>query len=41
VVWAPCIDMRAAHKLLGQNAEARAAFDFRPPASIPLYNGNP
>jgi hypothetical protein len=33
--------MRAAYKLLGYSKEARTAFDFRPPASIPFYNGNP
>lgn len=41
VVWAPWIGTRAAHKLLGHAAQARTAFDFRPPAFIPLYNGNP
>ncbi|MBZ9709519.1 FAD-binding oxidoreductase [Mesorhizobium sp. ESP7-2] len=41
VVWAPWIGMRAAHKLMGQGEQARTAFDFRPPASIPLYRGNP
>ena len=41
VVWAPWVGTRAAHKLLGHSAEARTAFDFRPPAFIPLYSGNP
>jgi len=41
VVWAPWIGMRAAHKLMGHSEEARTAFDFRPPAFIPLYHGNP
>lgn len=41
VVWAPWIGMHAAHKLLGHNEQARTAFDFRPPAFIPLYRGNP
>jgi glycine/D-amino acid oxidase-like deaminating enzyme len=41
VVWAPWIGMHAAHKLMGHDERARTAFDFRPPASIPLYQGNP
>lgn len=41
VVWAPWIGTRAAHRLLGRAEDARSAFDFRPPASIPLYRGNP
>jgi glycine/D-amino acid oxidase-like deaminating enzyme len=41
VVWAPWIGTRAAHKLMGHVKEARTAFDFRPPAFIPLYRGNP
>ena len=41
VVWAPWIGMRAAYKLMGPNERARTAFDFRPPAFIPLYRGNP
>ena len=41
VVWAPWIGTRAAHKLMGRVKEARTAFDFRPPAFIPLYRGNP
>ena len=41
VVWAPWIGMHAAHKLTGHEERARTAFDFRPPASIPLYRGNP
>ena len=32
---------RAAHKLMGDGERARTAFDFRPPAAIPLYRGNP
>ena len=40
VVWAPWIGMRAAHKLMGHQEQARTAFDFRPPAAIPLYRGN-
>jgi glycine/D-amino acid oxidase-like deaminating enzyme len=41
VVWAPWIGMRAAHKLMGHKEQARTAFDFRPPAAVPLYRGNP
>ncbi|MBZ9992876.1 FAD-binding oxidoreductase [Mesorhizobium sp. BH1-1-4] len=41
VVWAPWVGMRAAHKLMGHGEQSRTAFDFRPPASIPLYRGNP
>lgn len=41
VVWAPGVGMRAAHKLMGYGDRARTAFDFRPPASIPFYRGNP
>jgi glycine/D-amino acid oxidase-like deaminating enzyme len=41
VVWAPWIGMRAAYKLMGHEEQARSAFDFRPPAAIPLYRGNP
>ncbi|QCO54731.1 FAD-binding oxidoreductase [Pseudorhodobacter turbinis] len=41
VVWAPWIGRKAAHKLLGSKDEAPSAFDFKPPAPIPLYNGKP
>lgn len=41
VVWAPWLGMRAAHKLLGHKTEAVTAFDFRPPAAVPFYRGNP
>jgi glycine/D-amino acid oxidase-like deaminating enzyme len=41
VVWAPWTGTRAAHKLMGNAREARTAFDFRPPAFIPFYRGNP
>lgn len=41
VVWAPWLGMRAAHKILGNKAEASTAFDFRPPAAVPFYRGNP
>jgi glycine/D-amino acid oxidase-like deaminating enzyme len=40
-VSAPWIGTRAAHKLMGQTEQAHTAFDFRLPASIPLYCGNP
>ncbi|WP_284313349.1 NAD(P)/FAD-dependent oxidoreductase [Labrys miyagiensis] len=41
VVWAPWIGRCAAHKLMGHGEEAQTAFDFRPPAFIPFYRGNP
>jgi glycine/D-amino acid oxidase-like deaminating enzyme len=41
VVWAPWVGTRAAHRLMGHAKEARTEFDFRPPAFIPLYRGNP
>lgn len=41
VVWAPWIGRCAALKLLGREHEDRSAFDFRAPASIPLYRGKP
>jgi glycine/D-amino acid oxidase-like deaminating enzyme len=41
VVWAPWVGMRAAHKLMGHAEKARSAFDFRPPAAVPLYRGDP
>ena len=41
VVWAPWVGMRAAHKLMGHTEKARSAFDFRPPAAVPLYRGDP
>ncbi|MGR2740347.1 FAD-dependent oxidoreductase [Billgrantia sp. Q4P2] len=41
VVWAPWVGTRAAHKLLGHSEHAYSAFDFRPPACIPFYRGNP
>ena len=41
VVWAPWVGMRAAYKLLGDEERALSAFDFRPPAAVPLYRGNP
>lgn len=41
VVWAPWIGTRAAHKLMGHGEQAESAFDFRPPAAVPLYRGNP
>ena len=41
VVWAPWIGMHAAYKLMGNDERGRTAFDFRPPAFIPFYRGNP
>lgn len=41
VVWAPWIGSRAAYKLLGDRERGVSAFDFRPPAAVPLYNGTP
>lgn len=41
VVWAPWVGTRAAHKLMGHGEQARTAFDFRPPAAVPFYRGNP
>ena len=41
VIWAPWVGSRAAYRLLGQKAEATTAFDTRPPAAVPLYNGDP
>ncbi|NKX41716.1 FAD-binding oxidoreductase [Rhodobacteraceae bacterium R_SAG2] len=41
VVWAPWIGRKAAHKILGNTNEAPSAFDFQPPAAIPLYKGKP
>jgi glycine/D-amino acid oxidase-like deaminating enzyme len=41
VVWAPWIGSRAAYKLLGDRERGMSAFDFRPPAAVPFYNGTP
>ncbi|MGR4067397.1 NAD(P)/FAD-dependent oxidoreductase [Billgrantia sp. C5P2] len=41
VVWAPWVGTRAAHKLLRGSKHPCSAFDFRPPAFIPFYRGNP
>lgn len=41
VVWAPWIGRKAAYKILGNTNEAPSAFDFQPPAAIPLYKGKP
>ncbi|TIP86640.1 MAG: FAD-binding oxidoreductase [Mesorhizobium sp.] len=41
VVWAPWVGTRAAYKLMGRTQDAGTAFDFRPPASIPFYRGDP
>lgn len=40
-VWAPWVGTRAAYRLLGEEHEAITAFEFAPPASVPLYRGNP
>ncbi|TFL17157.1 NAD(P)/FAD-dependent oxidoreductase [Jannaschia formosa] len=40
VVWAPWVGSRAAHRMLGAEA-GKSAFAFRPPAAVPLYNGDP
>ena len=41
VVWATWVGTLAAQKLMGHGEQARSAFDFRPPAAVPLYRGNP
>lgn len=41
VVWAPWVGTRAAYKLLRDSDRGRTAFDFRPPAFVPLYRGDP
>lgn len=41
VVWAPWVGTRAAYKLLRDSDRGRSAFDFRPPAYVPLYRGDP
>ncbi len=41
VVWAPWIGSRAAYKLLGDRERGVSAFDMRPPAAVPFYNGTP
>lgn len=41
VVWAPWVGTRAAHRLMGHEKEARTGFDFRPPAALPFYRGDP
>jgi len=41
VVWAPWLGVRAAHRLMGNAAGGRTAFDTRPPAAVPFYRGNP
>ena len=40
VVWANWAGRKAALQILGDDAGA-TAFDFRPPAMIPIYNGTP
>lgn len=41
VVWAPWIGSRAAFKLMSDDRKGASAFDFAPPAAIPLYRGKP
>ena len=41
VVWAPWLGHRAAQRLLGQKVDGPSAFDMRPPAAVPLFNGKP
>ncbi len=40
VVWATWAGRKAALQILGDDA-GQSAFDFRPPAMIPMYNGTP
>jgi len=40
-VWAPWVGRLAADKLLGRKEGRGSAFDFGPPAPVPLYNGHP
>jgi glycine/D-amino acid oxidase-like deaminating enzyme len=40
VVWARWAGRKAALQVLNESS-GRSAFDFRPPASVPLYNGTP
>lgn len=41
VVWARWLGMKAAYQILGDTEKGRTAFDFRPPKSVPLFNGKP
>ncbi|OZI37102.1 oxidoreductase [Bordetella genomosp. 10] len=41
VVWARWLGSKAAAQLLGDREAGRTAFDFRPPRSIPFFNGTP
>ena len=41
VVWAPWLGRRAAQRLLGEQVEEPSAFDMRPPAAVPFFNGRP
>ncbi|MGR3824062.1 MAG: NAD(P)/FAD-dependent oxidoreductase [Salipiger marinus] len=41
VVWAPWLGRRAAQRLLGERIEEPSAFDMRPPAAVPFFNGRP
>ena len=40
-VWATWLGYQAAQKLLSNNASQVSAFDFEPPAAVPLYRGKP
>jgi len=40
VVWANWAGRKAALQILGDDA-GQSAFDFRPPAMIPMFNGTP
>ena len=41
VVWAPWLGRRAAQRLMGERVEEPSAFDMRPPAAVPFFNGKP
>ncbi|SCY94485.1 NAD(P)/FAD-dependent oxidoreductase [Paracoccus tibetensis] len=41
VVWAPWLGRRAAQRLLGERVDEPSAFDMRPPAAVPFFNGKP
>lgn len=41
VIWGPWIGSRAAFRLMGEASRGASAFDFAPPAAVPLYRGHP
>lgn len=41
VVWAPWLGRHAAQRLMGAGGAERSAFDMRPPAAVPFFNGKP